>query len=133
MAVPAGQNRGGLVAAVLAGLAVLTVAWWLAMAASPSIRSRFELDEATPEVLSAFVLADLVVAAGGAALGALAVARGWSVASSVLAWTAGGWAYATLLLAGWVLLGGGGAVGLLPMVTATGIVSVLAWRQRHEG
>jgi hypothetical protein len=77
-------------------------------------------------VLDAFAIADLVVFAGGSAVTVLAVARqtGWApLAASA---TAGGAAYATIWLIGWVLLGGHGWIGVPPMVAATSATTAVA-------
>jgi hypothetical protein len=89
-------------------------AWWLAMAAWPSVRGRFELDPGNRDVLDAFLLGDLVLLAGGSAVAAV-LRRGRVVGAVV----AGGWAASTLTLAGWVLTGGHGWIGLPPMVAGT--------------
>jgi hypothetical protein len=98
-------------------LAVAVPAWWLAMAAWPAVRGRFELDPTNRDVLDAYLPGDLVVLAGGAVVAA--VARHRIVAAVV----AGAWAASTLTLAGWVLRGGHGWMGLPPMVAGTALVA----------
>lgn len=103
----------------LALQAALTIGWWLALAASTGVRDAFELDDARPEVLDAFLVGDLVVFVGGSALAALALVRRWPWARTAVAVTAGGAAYATLYLVGWVAAGGDGWIGIAPMAAAT--------------
>jgi hypothetical protein len=55
----------------------------------------------------------------------------WS--APVLFFTAGGTAYATLYLAEWTFLRGGGALGLVPMVVATAATTAIAVRTWWEG
>jgi hypothetical protein len=112
---------------VTAGLSVL--AWWVALATSPRVRRWFELDEQTPEVLSAFVIADVSVVAVGAIVAGIAVARSWPRRVLLLGITFGGWAYVTLYVLGWVLLGGDGLLDLLLMVPPTVAIGVVALRQ----
>ncbi|OWY62748.1 hypothetical protein B7486_56770 [cyanobacterium TDX16] len=123
---PEAERRAA--AGVLGGLAGLVLLWWVALATSPTVRSWFELDPRRRDVLSAFVLADLVVVAGGSAASAVLVLRDHPRAGVVVAGTAGGWAYATLVLVAWTVLGGDGAVGVVPMLVATVLVVGIAWR-----
>jgi hypothetical protein len=94
-------------------------AWWLAMAAWPSVRGRFELDPGNPDVLDAFLLGDLVLLAAGSAVAAAVLGRNRVVGAVV----AGGWAASTLTLAGWVLAGGHGWLGLPPMIVGTALTA----------
>ena len=101
-------------------LAGAVPAWWLAMVAWPSVRGRFELDPGNRAVLDAFLPSDLVLLAGGSLLAAVRPGRG------VTAVVAGAWAASTLILAGWVLAGGHGWIGLPPMIVGTAVVASAA-------
>jgi hypothetical protein len=57
------ERRGAAASPVVQ--AVLAVAWWAAMAVDDGVREAFELDDASPEVLDAFLAADLMVFVGG--------------------------------------------------------------------
>ena len=114
--------------AYLTAQAAAVIAWWLALLVSPRVRGWFELDAGRRDVLSAFVVGDVVVLAVGSALAAVALGRDLPWARSCVAWVAGGCAYSTLYLAAWVGLGGRGAVGLLPMVAATLATTAIAVR-----
>ena len=105
----------------------MVLGWWGALVGSDRVRGWFELDAGEHDVLSAFVLADLLVVVAGSAVAALALARSWSWASSCVALVAGGLAYATLYLVTWTALGGHGVSGLVPMIAATVLTSVVAW------
>ena len=120
-------------AAYLVVQAALAVAWWAALATSDTVRERFELDPSRPEVLDTFLVADLVVFVAGSLVASWALAGAWRSAPTLVAVVAGGAAYATLYLVGWVALGGDGATGIAPMVAATTVTStiaVAAWRAR---
>jgi len=123
-----------LAAGYLALQAVLGVAWWAALLASPAIRSWFELMPERHSGLDAFFFADVVMFIGGSASSAIAIVRRWSTAPLLTAFTAGGTAYATLHLAGWVLLERSGAVGMVPMAAATVLTSAIAvWIRGEDG
>ena len=117
-----------LATAYLAVQALLTGAWWLSLATSATVRERFELDPADGAVLDAFLLPDLLVLVVGSVAGATAIARGSSWAPRVVAFTAGGCAYATLFLVLWVAGGGDGWVGIVPMALATVVTAAIAMR-----
>lgn len=125
----AGERDRRLDVAALGTCAALTVLWWVALVVSPEVRSWFELDAARRDALNAFLLADFIVAIGGAGLAAVAVSRRWRWAPVFVAWTAGGWAYVTLYLVGWVAFGGGGAAGIPPMLAGTAVITAVAFRQ----
>jgi hypothetical protein len=118
--------------AYMALQAGMALGWWVALVVSDRVRGWFELDAGEHDVLSAFVLADLLVIVAGSAVAALALARSWSWASSCVAWVAGGVAYATLYLAMWTILGGHGAAGLAPMAGATVLTSGVAIRETRD-
>lgn len=126
------KRTGRLAVPYLGAQAVLAVAWWLGLGASASFRGWFELEPSRPAVLDAFLVADLVVLVGGSAMAAIGLARRRSWAPPATAAVSGGAAYATLYLAGWVLLGGHGWVGLVPMVAATTLTATVAVRLRIE-
>lgn len=106
--------------------ATLAVAWWVGLLVSPDLRGRFELDPSRTEVLDAFLVADLVVFAGGSAVTAWMLVRRTASSPRAAALTAGGAAYATLYLAAWVVAGGHGWMGLVPMTAATTVTATIA-------
>jgi len=112
--------------AYLLAQAGLTVAWWVGLVSSARFRGWFELESAQPQVLDAFVVADLIVFVGGSVVAGIMIARRSAVASLATAATAGGAAYATLYLAAWVIAGGHGWLGLVPMTAATVITTAIA-------
>lgn len=112
-------DRRRLAAGYLGLQAAAVVVWWLGLALSPTVRGWFEMDPDRPDVLTAFVAGDAVVLGPGSALAAAGLVRRSRWAAPVAAFVAGGCAYATLLLAAWVALGGRGTIGLVPMVAAT--------------
>lgn len=112
-------DRRRLAAGYLGLQAAAVVVWWLALALSPRVREWFEMDPDRRDVLTAFGAGDAVVLGLGSALAAAGMVRPARWAAPVAAFVAGGCAYATLLLAAWVALGGRGAIGLVPMVAAT--------------
>lgn len=120
-------------------LAVAVPAWWLAMAAWPSLRGRFELDPGHRAVLDAYRPSDLVILAGGSAVAAVLLGRSGSAAGraagaarAATLVVAGGWATTTLTLAGWVLAGGHGWMGLPPMVAGTALTIAVAVTTRER-
>jgi hypothetical protein len=118
-----------LFAGYLVVQAVAGVAWWSALFGLPTLRSWFEPLPGHPEVMDAFVVADALVVVGSllAARGLLTGAR-WAV--TAVGVTAGGLAYATLFLIGWVSLTGSGAPILATMVPPTVFTS---WVCAHAG
>jgi hypothetical protein len=98
--------------------AVATLAWWFLMAASDRVRGWFELSD-DRNVLSSFVLADLVLIVGGSLIAALASWRRSRWAGSAAVAAAGAVAYATLYLVAWMVNGGNGWPGLVAMAAAT--------------
>ena len=120
-----------LSAAYLALQAALTVLWWAMLATAPSVRERFELLADHRPLLDAFVVADLVIFVAGSALGAWGLWHEARWAPAVVAFTAGGVLYATVVLAGFVGLrpaGGGGGLGLVAMVAAAVVTAAIAVR-----
>lgn len=107
-----------LAVAYLVAQAVLTVAWWMLLRASPDARSAFEL---APErdVLDAFLVADLAVFVVGSLVSALAIKRGWPGATAIVWFTAGGVVSATVLLIALVVGAGSAASGVAPMIAAS--------------
>jgi hypothetical protein len=126
------SDRRHLAAAYLLVQAAAVPVWWLALARSPRVRGWFELDTGRHDVLSAFVVGDLVILLAGSIASAVALLRKADWAARSVAWVAGGSAYATLYLAAWVALGGRGAAGLVPMFGATMATSVIALRYARE-
>ena len=121
-----------LATAYLAAQAALGVIWWGLLAASPTVRSWFELLPHRHGALDSFLLADLAVFIGGSAASALAV---WTVsrwAVTATSFTAGGLVYATLCLLAWVAFEGSAAAGVAPMVVASVVTGAIAIRLRAE-
>lgn len=116
--------------AYLVGQSAAVLGWWLAMAASPWVRERFELNAVNRDTLSAFVVADLVVVTVGSLAASVALWRRWPWSGIVLGVVAGGLIYATLWLGLWVLLTGDGGVGVPPMVMASLATAASAVRFR---
>jgi hypothetical protein len=131
--VPADARFRPVAAAYLAAQAVLGLTWWALLSTSPPVRSWFELAAEQRRGLDAFVLADLAIFVGGSAASAVLVWRSSSAAPLVVAFTAGGTAYATLYLLAWVLGGGTGGAGLVPMVLATAATTAIAVGVRRAG
>ena len=110
----------------LTAQAVLGVLWWASLFRVPSVRTWFELMPDRRSGLDAFLLADAVVFVGGSLVAAITIWRRSPWAGTVTALTAGGVAYATLYLAGWVVLEGSAATGLVPMGIATVATTAIA-------
>ena len=106
------------------------MAWWIGLQMSTAFRGWFELDPGHERVLDAFLVADLVVFVGGSLVTAVALARRSASAGLAAAVTAGGAAYATLYLAAWVVGGGHGWIGLVPMTVATVVTLTIAVASR---
>jgi hypothetical protein len=119
-------------AAYLAVQAALGVIWWGLLAASPTVRSWFELLPHRHDALDAFLLADLAVFIGGSAASALTIWTGSRWAVTVTSFTAGGLVYATLYLVAWVVFEGSAAAGVAPMVVASAVTGAIAVRLRAE-
>ena len=117
----------GLAALYFGGHAVVDLAWWLAVKNIGWFRGWFELDPARPEVLDAFLVPDLVILAAASAVAAVALWREWRSAVVLAAVVTGGSAYATLYLAGWVILGGHGWMGVAAMSVETALMVVFVW------
>lgn len=127
------SDRRKVAVIYLVAQAAAVFGWWVALLTSPTVRGWFELDTGRRDVLSAFVVADLVVLLAGSTVAAAGLLRSARWASRAVAGVAGGSAYATLWLAGWVALGGRGAVGLVPMLVATAATTALAvWVARDS-
>lgn len=117
----------------LVAQAVLVALWWLGLVVSADFRELFELDLSSDRPLDAFVVGDALVLVVGSLLGAVLAARSSRWAALVAAVVAGAGAYATLYLAAWVVRGGRGAVGLVPMTMATAASAVVAVRLHRDG
>jgi hypothetical protein len=119
-----------------AGQAAATLAWWGLMAVSDRVRRWFELSD-DRHVLSSFLIADLVLIAGGSLIAAAALWRraGWAAWAAMA--VAGAVAYATLYLVAWIVNGGDGWLGLVSMWVATlgsgGAAAVAAAQARGAG
>ena len=111
--------------------AFMGVAFWTLVAASPSVRSGFEMSAAQHAVTDSFLFADVIVGIGGSALAAVGI---WCQArwgSAVALFTAGGMVYATLYLVGWVAFtghGGGLLTLMVPPSTLSAWVAHQTWR-----
>lgn len=112
----------------LAAQAVLGVAWWVLLSASPTVRAWFELMPGNPEVMDAWVFADIgvvVVGSGFAAFG-LATGRRWTTA--VLWFTAGAIVYPTIYLLGWLTFTSEGGLLLGAMIVVSFFTTWIAWQ-----
>ena len=116
----------GFAVAYLIAQALSGVVWWALLLASATFRSWFELSTDRHGVLDAFLIADATVFIGGSVVSAWAIRTRWRWQTVVAAATAGGLAYATLLLASWVAFEGSRAAGLVPMLLATGATTAIA-------
>ena len=114
-----------IAAAYFGGHALLDVAWWGTVASSDRVRGWFDLDPAQGRSLDAFFLADMAILFFVSAVAALAILRRWPSATVLAAMVTGGSAYATLYLAGWVLRGGHGWMGVAAMTAETAIMGGL--------
>ena len=118
--------------------ALVGVLFWVALGASPPVRSWIELMPERHVVTDAFIFADLVVGITGSLLSAwgLAARKGWVV--PVVAFTAGGLVYPTLYLVGWVALAGTGKGALclgimLPPATLSTWIAYQTYRGTRTG
>jgi hypothetical protein len=114
-----------LAAAYFGGHALLDLAWWGTVASSDRVRGWFELDVAQGRSLDAFFVPDMVILFVASAVAAVAIVRRWPSAHVLAALVTGGSAYATLYLAGWVLRGGHGWMGVFAMTVETAIMGAL--------
>ena len=117
----------------LTAQALATVAWWVGLAWSGTFRSVFDPVSRDRPVLDAYLVGDLVVIAAGSALSAWAVRARRRGAALVVAGVAGGLAYATLTLLGWVARGDGRLVGPGLMLAAAVVTAAIAARVDREG
>ena len=108
--------------------AVVGVVLWAGLAASPTVRSWFELRPDTHAVMDAFVFADVLVVVVGSLLSVwgLRTAAPWAV--PVVAFTAGGVVYPTLYLVGWVSFAGSGSLCLAIMVPPATLTCWIAYQ-----
>lgn len=125
-------DRRRVAAGYLGLQAAVVAAWWAALALSEPVRDWFEMDPGRRDLLTAFVAGDAVVLGLGSLAAAVGLARDSRWAGPVTAFVAGGAAYATLLLAAWVALGGRGAIGLVPMLVATAASATVAFDVTHR-
>jgi hypothetical protein len=114
-----------LAALYFGGHALVDVAWWALVLRVGWIRGLFELDPTRHEVLNGFFLPDMVLLAVVSFAAAIALLRGWRGAIALAAVTTGGNAYAALYLAGWVIRGGHGWIGVVAMTIEAGIMVAL--------
>jgi hypothetical protein len=116
---------GRLAAAYFGGHAVFGVVWWATVLSSPRARGWFELDAAQHRILNSFLLPDAVLLTVVSGIAAVAIVRGSRWAVALAAGVSGASAYATLLIAGWVIAGGHGWIGVLAMSLETAVMVVL--------
>lgn len=121
-----GANARRVAAGYLALQAIAAVAWWLSLFTMPEVRRHFELSPERPAALDAFLVADMVIFVGGSGLSSWLLWRRSPRARTVVAFTAGGVAYATLYLVAWVAFERTAAVGLVPMVVALVATTAIA-------
>lgn len=127
-----GAERGYV--GYLVAQAVLGLAWWLALSSSPTVRGWFELMADRPEVMDAFVFADVLVVVVGSGFGAFGLATGRRWTTAVLWFTAGGIVYPTLYLFGWLSFTSEGGLLLGAMVVVsifTCWIAYQVWRARR--
>ena len=108
--------------------AAVGILFWVALVASPRIRSVFDLMPSHHEVTDAFFLADLLVGVVGSALGGWGLWTGARWAVPVLAFTTGGIVYPTLFLVCWVAMAGTGAACLAIMLPPSVLSTYVTWR-----
>jgi hypothetical protein len=121
-------------AGYLMAQAALGVVLWVTLAASPTVRSWFELMPTRHEVMDAFAAADVAVVVVGSAAGARALWTGRPWGAPVVAFTAGGVVYPTIYLLSWVSFAGSGALCLAVMVPVSTVTCWIAYqvgRHRH--
>ena len=121
-----------IAAAYFGGHALLDIAWWATVASSDRVRGWFDLDPEQARSLDAFFVPDMVILFAASAVAALAILRRWPSATVLAALVTGGSAYATLYLAGWVVRGGHGWMGVTAMSIETAIMAVLLWALVRE-
>jgi hypothetical protein len=114
-----------LAALYFGGHALVDLAWWAIVLSVGSIRGLFELDPTRHEVLNGFFLPDMVLLSIVSLIAAVALLRQWRGAIVMAAVTTGGNAYAALYLAGWVIRGGHGWIGVVAMTIEAGIMVAL--------
>ncbi len=112
----------------LSAQTVLGLLWWLSLATSPAVRGWFELDPGSPEVMDAFVFADVIVVVVGSGLSAWGLATGRRWTTALLWFTAGGIVYPTLYLFGWVAFTGNGGPLLGAMLVVSFFTCWIAWQ-----
>jgi hypothetical protein len=106
------------------GHALLDLVWWGTVASSDRFRGWFDLDPGQGRALDAFFFPDMVILFVASAIAAGAILRRWRSANVLAALVTGGSTYATLYLAGWVIRGGHGWLGVVAMSVETTIMIV---------
>lgn len=112
----------------LAAQAVLGIVWWVALTSSATVRGWFELMAGEPQVMDAFVFADVLVVVVGSGLGAWTVATQRRGAIAVLWFTTGGIVYPTLYLFGWLAFTGEGGLLLGAMTVVSVLTAWVTWQ-----
>jgi hypothetical protein len=121
------RSNARVFAAYLVVQAVVGLAFWVGLAASPAIRELFELVPELRSVTTAWLLADLVVGVVGSAAGAWALWTDARWALPVIAFTTGGIVYPTIMLASWVVMEDTGLATLAIMVPPSVISVYVTW------
>ena len=102
------------------------ITWWALLFTSSAVRRQFELDPARHQSLDAFFLGDAMLFIAGSFLAGELLARHSTLGPIAAAVTTGASAGATLYLVNWVVLGGTGGLGIVPMVLATVATGTIA-------
>jgi hypothetical protein len=122
-----------LYAGYLAAQAVLGVAWWWALTGSATVRGWFELMPGEPQVMDAFVFADVGLVVVGSALGAWGLLAGKAWTTPVLWFTSGAIVYPTIYLFGWLSFTSEGGLLLGAMVVVSTFTCWIAWQVWRSG
>ena len=119
--------------------AIVGVAFWILLATTPAVRSGFEMLASEHAVTDSFLFADILVGILGSAVAAGLILTGSRLAPAAAGFAAGGLAYATLYILGWVVFTGTSGAMLAIMVPPAVLscfcaaqVSV-AWRRAADG
>ena len=100
--------------------------WWVLLFTSSAVRQQFELAPSHHQSLDAFLVGDALLFISGSLLAAELLAKRSVWGPIAAAVTTGASAGATLYLVNWVVLGGTGGLGIVPMVLATVATGTIA-------
>ena len=106
------------------------VAWWLVLLLYPPARSPFMVPGAPDATLLAFLVADLLLYAGGSFVAAYGLGRGRPWGWPALCVNTGAAAYATLYGLALPLVSGAGWLGAVMMAPSLVVLPILVWRLR---